>query len=76
MVVCHFVWHMVVEKDVNDGCRKSVRSDGLLFCIAHGGGKRCEHDDCTKSAVSGVVPFCTPVVKRETNTWSRAIFDE
>jgi len=35
----------------HQGCIKWARS-GYDYCVAHGGGPRCQHDGCTK-AVKG-----------------------
>jgi hypothetical protein len=32
------------------GCSKGAISAGTPYCIAHGGGKRCQHEGCSKSA--------------------------
>jgi hypothetical protein len=33
-----------------EGWSKGARAGGTPHCIAHGGGKRCQHEGCTKSA--------------------------
>jgi hypothetical protein len=33
------------------GCSKGIQAGGTPHCIAHGGGKRCQHEGCTKSAI-------------------------
>ena len=35
------------------GCSKPAASAGTQYCIAHGGGRRCQHEGCTKGAVKG-----------------------
>ena len=34
-----------------DGCTKQAITVGTPYCKAHGGGKRCQEEDCTKSAL-------------------------
>jgi hypothetical protein len=33
-----------------DGCTKWAEAGGTPYCKAHGGGKRCEEEGCSKSA--------------------------
>jgi hypothetical protein len=33
-----------------EGCTKAAASGGTPHCVAHGGGKRCLHEGCSKSA--------------------------
>jgi hypothetical protein len=40
-----------------EGCSKWTVSGGTPHCKAHGGGKRCQTADCTKSAQPGT-PHC------------------
>jgi hypothetical protein len=40
-----------------EGCTKGIEAGGTPFCIAHGGGKRCQEEDCCKSA-RGDTGFC------------------
>eukprot|EP00854_Cymbomonas_tetramitiformis_P008690 gene8690-biopygen8835 len=40
----------------SEGCPKSA-AGRTNFCVAHGGGKRCQRDGCTKRAV-GTTPYC------------------
>ena len=34
-----------------EGCSKWAQSGGTPHCKAHGGGKRCQHEGCCKSAI-------------------------
>jgi hypothetical protein len=36
-----------------DSCYRLAVAGGKPFCIAHGGGKRCQQEECIKSAVAG-----------------------
>jgi hypothetical protein len=42
---------------MREGCTKLAQSGGIPHCIAHGGGKRCQEEDCTNSA-AGDTGFC------------------
>jgi hypothetical protein len=33
-----------------EGCTKQAASGGTPHCVAHGGGERCQEEDCIKSA--------------------------
>ena len=39
------------------GCTKQAASGGTPHCKAHGGGKRCQHEGCSKAARPGT-PHC------------------
>ena len=43
-----------------EGCTKWVVGGGTPYCIAHGGGKRCQDESCTKAAAAAVggTPHC------------------
>jgi hypothetical protein len=42
-----------------EGCSKGIQAGGTPFCKAHGGGKRCQEKDCTKSAATeGSTGYC------------------
>ena len=41
------------------GCTKAAKGN-LKLCIEHGGGNRCEHPECTKSAI-GATKRCSPL---------------
>jgi hypothetical protein len=34
-----------------EGCTKGIAGGGTPYCKAHGGGKRCQTVDCSKSAI-------------------------
>ena len=34
-----------------EGCTKRAVGGGTPYCTAHGGGKRCQTADCSKSAL-------------------------
>ena len=40
-----------------EGCTKGAQSGGPPHCIAHGGGRRCKEEDCTKLGQGGT-GFC------------------
>jgi hypothetical protein len=40
-----------------EGCTKQAKCGGTPHCRAHGGGKRCKEENCTKSAI-GDTGYC------------------
>jgi hypothetical protein len=40
------------------GCSKWAKTGGTPHCLAHGGGKRCQHEGCLKSAL-GDTQYCS-----------------
>jgi hypothetical protein len=48
---------MPPKQCAREGCSKAAASGGTPHCTAHGGGKRCQEEDCTKSA-QGDTGYC------------------
>ena len=41
----------------HEGCSTPARGSPAIHCQAHGGGRRCDHENCTKAS-QGATPYC------------------